>query len=325
MGLIKWLREVFTPCRTAEVTPEYSIASAKTLISWKGRDIEPYHWWPMKAADDAAQYCNNLYAVGGGLDKYDKLFNTKSVEYQMGHHYRSATSLETDADWAGFCDCAATLSCLYTYPKLDVTVYYNGVSTRFNRKDIEALMIVACHNTVNHKAFEFYGERYNSKLDDTGEPDPLKLINILKTLCVSKVPFAMDVAQKAAVWNYAYNGVEVTVTPIPPCINTDKILKLKSDGLTNLAYYNFIIKSDAYPDKNLNIWGWSGQVVTLTGVHSKSGWLSDKHPDFIWRKYPLEKDWSGSCNINPEVSASNVFKIYQASLIPGIGCSIINL
>ena len=44
------------------------------------RNTHCYHW-PMKESEINDKY-NNLYAKGGGLNKYDQLFNTKSSEYQ---------------------------------------------------------------------------------------------------------------------------------------------------------------------------------------------------------------------------------------------------
>jgi len=333
MGFIKFLNKAFRLCggsrnnhETAEVSPECMTAYPKNIISWSGTPTETYHWWPMKDMGSSPYgYRNNLYEINGGLDKYDVLFKTKAVEYQKNHYYRSSNSKESDADWAGFCDCAATLSCLYEYPKNTVCVKYNNEEILFRPRDIETLMIIACHDMVDDHNFEFYGERYNYKSDDTGEPNPIALVDILKTICQSDIPFAMDIAHKKAVWNYSYNNVNVYVTSIPPLVNTDKVLDLKSAGLTHLVYYNFIFQSDAYPDKNLNIWGWSGNIVTLTGMHSKSGWLSDKHPDFIWRKYPINEICPGPCKINPEISIQNVYEIYTSSLISDNISGIVNL
>ena len=45
---------------------------------------------------------NNLFAPSGGLGKYDKLFNTKSLDIQKTEYYRSKNSKSSDKNWAGF-------------------------------------------------------------------------------------------------------------------------------------------------------------------------------------------------------------------------------
>ena len=311
MGLVSFIKSLFKRRHNRRVHPV-----TETLISWEGCETAKYHWWPMKDQGDYYKRLNNnLFATGGCLDKYDQLVCMKAVEYQKKNYHRSINSSESDANWAGFCDAAATLSCTRRYPIHNVKVHYNSKEQVFTPKDIEGLMIVASHNTVSQGRSIFYGERYNGNdYDDIKEPYPKDLVNILYNVCVDQTPFVIDVCKKDAVWNYAYNRVLVKKTALPPKEFSYKISKMSETK--KRMYYNFVIESAAYPDKNINIWGWH------CGKTDEGGWLSDKHPDFVWKKYAISGPWKGVCNINPDVSAEHVYEIYMASIS---GISEINI
>jgi len=303
MGLINFIKSLIKKTNNRQVYPE-----PETLILWEGNKTVKFHWWPMK--DQGNYYkClkNNLYASGGCLDKYDSLFHMKSCEYQKKNYYRHTDSDKPDANWAGFCDSAALLSCTRKYPSHSVKVCYNENSVVFTPEDIEGLMIIVSRNTVSKGLTRFYGERYNYKhLDDINEPYPEDLVNILRDVCSDNIPFAIDICKKDSVWNYAYNSVLVKKVTYYPERFIDKVSKLSKTD--NLLYYNFVINSTAYPEKNINIWGWHCEET------NKGGWLSDEHPDFVWKKYSLSGPWKGVCDINPDVSVSQVYEIYMASI-----------
>ena len=141
-------------------------------------------------------HVNNLYAKGGGIDKYDKLFGTNALEYQKRHHSILPDSNRSDKNWAGFCDRAATLSCLYKYPSKPVVAKYNNNIIEFSPRDIEALMIIVCNTTVNKSLSVFYGSRNNSRNKESinkREPLPLDLIEILRRFSKEYEPFVIDV------------------------------------------------------------------------------------------------------------------------------------
>lgn len=287
--------------------PEYY---CEIMLSWKGNKTHKYHWWPMKEYTNPVKaLANNLYACTGGLDKYDKLFHVKAVEYQKLNHFRGHNSTKSDKDWSGFCDAATILSCTREYPKHSVKVHYCNDSQTFTPQDIEALMIITSYNTVQSDRSIFYGKRYNGLIgENKSEPYPMELLDMLHKITHDKVPFALDVCQESSVWNYSFDEVLVEKTSHPPKKYMKKIRLL--NYLEDNVYYNFIIKSMAYPEKNINIWGWSNN----SNGRQKQGWLSDKHPDFVWKKYPTSNEWDGMCNINPEISANNVYRIYKASI-----------
>ena len=49
-------------------------------------------------------------------------------------------------------------------------------------------------------------------------------------------------------------------------------------------------------------------------VSETEKWIYEKHHDFIWAKYPLNKPWIGLCKINPEINAKIVYDIYKKSI-----------
>ena len=214
------------------------------LIKWKATyKTSKYHWWPLlkKYENDAI---NNLYAVGGGLSKYDMLFNTKSIQYQIKNYMIPKDSDRKDKNWAGFCDKATILSCLYEYPNNEVCVNYKSQTINFTQRDIEMLMIIAAENAIKHGCFLFLGKRYNDKKmygDDKNEPYPLDLLKMLKTIVLEDEPFAIDIDNGTSVWNYSFDDIEVNKSYTCPLEHTKPTLNF-------IEYYNFKIKSKAYPE-----------------------------------------------------------------------------
>ena len=162
----------------------------------------------------------------------------------------------------------------------------------------------------------FFSKRNNSNDNDNdnvsakSEPYPSDLLQMLKIMCSTPEPFAMDIDNGSAVWNYPYDKVEVSCHLVHPKFNSyDK----------NTTYLNFRLSSSTYPKKNLELWGYitkeSVKLSNLGIIEQKTeGWLTDNHPDFLWRQFPKYNCWSGKCKINPEIDADIVYQIYQASL-----------
>lgn len=310
MNIISFLKKIFK-IETQKVYPEINNNDTeKVLINWICKPIDYYHWWPMKEKEENINdVYNNLYANGGGLSKYDNLFCTKGIEYQKNKYFRKYNSKKDDANWAGFCDCATILGALWKHPLYPVKVIYNGKVEIFNVCDIEALMIIASYNTVCPGKNIFLGRRFNGdRSDNKDEPYPIHLIDMLFKVCNDKLPFAIDIDNGTAVWNYPYNNVKVIEYNYLP--KNNKYINLNNIPLTGKTkYYNFIIKSNAYFKQNLNIWGWSNNTLNII----TQGWLSDKHPDFIWKTFPKKLEWTGQCKLNSEVNAIHIYKIYKAS------------
>lgn len=282
------------------------------LLNWTSSTLTygPYHWWPWKEATQyhsKKQIDNNLYAESGPLDKYDYLFSSKALEYQKKHYFRKWDSAKSDANWAGFCDKASILSCLWEYPKHNVNVCYNNKSIEFTTSDIEGLMILVTNNTITNRQ-SFYGERYNDHyFEDQFEPYPSKLLHILHILCSENTPFCVDISNDASVWNYPMSSVHVTKYTQKP-----EKTYLYSDDLPltgQTDYYEFILSSKAYPDKKQHFWGW----VNHTNNQTKEGWFSKHTPDFLWKTYKKRGKWTGISLINPEINCSFVYSLYQAS------------
>ena len=293
------------------------IYDPNTIIDWQADTCtEKYHWWPLldnnEEEEDAV---NNLYARGGGIDKYDKLFQTKAREHQRKYHRIPPTSERSDKNWAGFCDRAASLSCLYTYPKYPVTAQLENRKVEFSPSDIEALMICAADNSVREGLSVFYGKRNNlsnEKLTTVNkkiarnlksEPYPLELIEILKKITAEPEPFVMDIDNGSAVWNYPFDEVLVTLENTK---NYEHIIP--KQGITKV--YKFKILSSAFPEKNIDIIGY----VNVYQNFLKQRWLCDDNPDFVWKQYAKKNCWQGKCKLNPYINSYFVYRIYQQSI-----------
>ena len=162
-------------------------------------------------------------------------------------------------------------------------------------------MIIACNNAIKDNISLFLGSRNNDKNKD--EPYPSDLINMLKIMCGTKDPFAMDVDNGVSVWNYSYDSVKVIETKNYPF----EYKPPPEEGET--LYYNFKINSSVYPEQNQDIWGYINTTTEpqdcVAAKTKTERWISHKHPDFLWRKYRDENCWQGKCKINPEVDAKN--------------------
>ena len=285
------------------------------ILNWKAKNkTYKYHWWPM-CERNKNDISNNLYAEGGGLHKYDILFDTNSVEYQRKHYYRDINNEQNDTYWAGFCDHASILSCLYKYPENDVLITHNNKTELFLKKDIEALMIIATKNAIKKDYSLFFGRRNNTdKCKDLQEPLPIDLLEMLKIVCYQEEPFIIDIDNKKSVWNYSYD--EVLISTHKECHIPHKKLEY---GQT--TYYNFKLRSNAYPKQNQDLWGYvnvNTPTTTSTNKHitkeRREQWISDTHPDFLWKNYGIDTIWNGECITNPCINASKVYEIYMASL-----------
>tara|TARA_B100001123_G_scaffold444325_1_gene592827 strand:+ start:712 stop:1659 length:948 start_codon:yes stop_codon:yes gene_type:complete len=302
-------------CYSAKKKKVYVPSQSNIILSWKStKKTQHYHWWPMKETScDCDDAFNNLYAKSGGLGKYDQLFDTKAVEYQSKEHFRSYKSTQMDAGWAGFCDCATTLSCLYNHPKHSIIVQLGRKQIVFTEQDIEALMIVASENAIQRWHSIYYGERYDGlRGEDKNEPYPTQLLKILQEVCHRDEPFAMDIECGESVWNYAFDSVIVSKEKLYISSSADVAPNSSPPATGKTTYYHFNIKSCGFWRKNQELWGW----VNDTDGEITEGWISKWHPDFLWRKFAKEK-WTGACILNPEVDASIVQDIYEHSIKSG--------
>jgi len=278
----------------------YNIFYPKLILQWKANSqCIRYHWWPMtETSENADDPANNLYAVSGGLGKYDKVKKTECVFEQRKNYFKKWDSDDTDAKWSGFCDKASVLSCLYVYPKCDVE--WEGVT--FTPRDIESLMIIACENSVQLWKSEFFGERYNGLQQDVQhEPFPSQLLEILTILSKETTPFIMDIDRDVAVWNYAYDLIDVR-----EYVTTDFDPEVCGEGFK--IYYIFKIRSSGYSDHNQILHGW---INKSTG---HEGWFEKSHPDFLWRRYKRNGPWKGKCFTNNEIDAEDVYNLYIQSI-----------
>ena len=296
-------------CKVTKPQTNNKKSISNCVLYWNSNyKTQTYHWWPLLSRKEN-DYVNNLYAKGGGIDKYDQLFDTRALEYQKKHHSILPDSNRSDKHWAGFCDRAATLSCLYKYPLKPVVAKYNGKIIEFTPRDIEALMIIVCNTTVNKSLSVFYGSRNNSKVKNSvnkSEPLPLDLIEILKRFSKENEPFVIDVDNGNAVWNYPFDKFIVTI--VPNDFSDERIPKTGKS-----VTYRFRIGSSAFPSKNIDIKG----LVNFQEDHSHQEWLSNNNPDFLWKKYKKNYQWHGKSDINPHIKPEIVYELYKNSIIGG--------
>lgn len=333
-----WLRDVLTfqwvknMCKKTRVSPEPVILEPipadvqlelttidsgvppHNLLTWNAsRKIDSYHWWPFKEhvlGGCAFDPNNNLYAPGGGLNKYDTLFGTSACQYQHSHYSRKENDSRGDSNWAGFCDLASILSCLYEYPQHSVSMTMHEKTIVFTPSDIEALMIVACKNTTRPKKTTFYGERnYTDAPRTRDEPLPSKLVEILQKTCGEDSPFVMDIDCGESVWNYSFDAV--LINEYNSYRNFMGTVPVNDGGtLEKIRFLEFIITSSAFPLQNQHLVGW---VHEENGVRTE-GWCSKWHPDFVWRAYRREDEWCGDSVVNPHIDTSRVYTLWKASL-----------
>lgn len=317
--------ETQTPDNSSEDSIAMTVSdyNPNLFLEWKAtKKCQRYHWWPLKETyQNTPDPINNLFAAGGGLEKYDKIFGTNSVKYQRDNHCISIDSTRSDKNWAGYCDRAAMLSCLYEYPKYNVIIKLGDKETLFTPRDIECLLIIAAENTTRQGLSVFYGSRNNMKnkirAESTkfkvlqervrSEPFPLELMEILTRFSREPEPFVMDIDNGSPVWNYSYDSFKIEKVYINP-LEYD----IPKEGDTE--YYNFQINSSAYPKKNMNIVGYVNRYKELI----RQGWLGKVNPDFLWKDYAIQGPWMGRCDINPHIDAYRVYMIYQKSLISGL-------
>lgn len=285
------------------------------VLYWNSNyKTQKYYWWPLLSSGNKNDHINNLYANGGGIDKYDKLFNTNALEYQKEHHCILPESNRSDKYWAGFCDRAATLSCLYKYPSNPVVAKYNGKIIEFSQRDIEALMIIVSNATISNSLSVFYGSRNNSKNKNSknkSEPLPLELIEILKRFSKEGGSFVIDIDNGDAVWNYPFDKFIITIEPID--FSDERIPKTGKS-----VVYRFRIGSSAFPHKNIDING----LVNYSKDSIHQEWLSHNNPDFLWKKYKKNYQWNGTSNINPHIKPEIVYELYKNSII---GNGVLNI
>jgi len=320
------------------------------LIKWNSKDIiEKYHFWPvLDIGGDNIN--NNLFAKKGVLDKYDSLFETESLKYQINNHCISSSNTNNDDIDSGFYLNAAILSSLYTYPKYDVNVSYKNKLLKFTPKEIEGLMIICSNNSINknlnlefkfnlefhnneNRLFHTLDDRFNidnnSSNDYSGDSQtindntlksilPLDMLEIFKILSRQDKPFIIKFEGDNNIW-YAYDSIEIIKTSKCDFVNSNFNLEKNFDKNSKTYFYNFKINSSKYSFQNIDIWGYVNIISYFNGtkMHNiyKQGWIENYQIECISLKYPYLNEWSGYSYINPHINSQIVYNIYKYSLI----------
>lgn len=143
---------------------------------------------------------------------------------------------------------------------------------------------------------------------------PTQFLSMLKVICSLEDPFIMDIDNDLAVWNYPYD--KVTVSKHDNCE-----IPHKKTTVGNTTYYNFKLYSNAYPQQNLDLWGFVNK--TKRDINDKNiitpeyqileKWITQQTPDFLWKKFKVDGGWKGNSLINPFINSTIVHKIYKHS------------
>lgn len=302
------------------------------VIKWNSNDmIEKYHFWPVLDIG-CDNINNNLFAKKGVLDKYDSLFETESLKYQLNNHYIPSSTTNNNVIDSGFYLNAAILSSLYTYPKYDVNVSYKNKLVKFTPKEIEGLMIICSDNSINtnlNLEFKFNLEFDNNISNDyTGHSQtindnklksilPLDMLEIFKILSRQDKPFIIKFGGNNDIW-YAYDSIEIIKTSQCDFVNSNFKMEKKFEKNSKTYFYNFIINSSKYSFQNIDIWGYVNIISYFNGTNMmniyKQGWIENYQIECISLKYPNINEWSGNSSINPQINSQIVYNIYKYSL-----------
>jgi len=83
-------------------------------------------------------------------------------------------------------------------------------------------------------------------------------------------------------------------------------------------YYNFVIKSSAYPEKNINLWGYVNTINKQSNIGNlefkTEKWITSNNPDFVWKKYKNNNVWTGKSKVNPFIDCRFVYILYKYSM-----------
>ncbi|GEM_PF-2148025 len=275
-----------------------------------------YHWFPIQETRPGGDPVNNLYAVGGPLDKLDKLNGGQARDYEYANNRKSVDDGK-QFSWWGHCDKAATLACLLPAPKHRVTMTgQNGQSVEFSTNDIQGLLVkVAPTLSAN---VDFRGERYNASVrDDPSDPPPHVFMEVLKEWAQDGMPFVLDIDRAEQVWNYPYDQAKIYESDKAPegynasGMPTDGTIKYYHIDMAGTGFDEKVRRYECYVQKDSG-----GNVMNSEWIKTPN---SHKNPDFMWRPKPVgdlmqKSAWQTRSANNPEVDPQMVYEIYMKSL-----------
>jgi len=287
-----------------------SVYGKQILNFMAKKKTEPFHWFPMEETKPGGDTVNNLYTIGGPLDKLDRINEGKARLYEYNNLRQPFGS---GRRWWGHCNNASEAGCLLKAPRHGVEmVAKDGSTIKLTKNDIEGLIVKVVPCLVAKT--DFKGERNNGR-GASEEPAPATFINIMKDWAKDGLPFVMDIDPESQVWNFPYDQVKIYESnKAPEGSNVDIPGKTK--------FYHIEMEGTGYKNK-ARVY----ECYVKYGNNDKvihSGWIktpnSNNNPDFMWRPHPkgdlMDKSlWVlNSRATNPEVDPQLVYDIYMKSL-----------
>lgn len=265
------------------------------------------HWFPMQETRAGGDPTNNLYAVGGPLDKLDKVTGGNARQYEWNNN-RKAVDAGREYSWWGHCNNASEAACILPEPKHSVVMTgRDGSQVKFSKNDIQGLLVKCTPGLITR--VDFKGERFNTpSRDNPNDPAPAMFIQVMKDWSDEGIPFVLDIDRSEQVWNFPYDQVKISESD-----NAPQGVSVPSGA----KYYHIEMSGTGFPEKARIYECWvaadgSSEWVKTPNTHN--------NPDFMWRPHAIgdimdKTTWQlRGRPSNPEVDPQMVYEIYMKSL-----------
>lgn len=272
------------------------------------------HWFPLQERRPGGDPINNLYAMGGPLDKLDKITGGHARQYEYDHN-RKAIDDGREFSWWGHCNNASEASCILREPKKNVVMKgEDGSSIIFTTNDIQGLLVKVTPSLIDR--VDFKGTRFNEpSRDNPDDPLPALFIEVMQQWSKEGLPFVLDIDRREQVWNFPYDQAKIYESDSPPEGSN-------MPATDNMKFYYIEMSGTGFDDKKRIYEGYIKR--DNNGNVASSGWIKTPHnnPDFMWRPHPREniditnkEAWRlRGRPSNPEVDPQVVYEIYMRSL-----------
>jgi hypothetical protein len=276
-----------------------------------------WHWYPMQETKPGGDPVNNLYAVGGCLDKLDQVTGKRSREYEFAHN-RKAVDSGKEYAWWGHCNNASESACIFLEPKHAVVMKaQNGSEVKFSKDEIKGLLVKVSGSLISK--VDFKGERFNSpSRDNPNDPSPDVFIQVMQDWAKDGLPFVLDIDRNEQVWNYPYDRVKISESDKAP----DGFSASGLPQSSSTKFYHIDMSGTGFEAKK-RVYECYVQRDS-SGKVTGSGWIktpnTHNNPDFMWRPHPVGDIMNKSVwqlrnrPSNPEVDPQVIYDIYMKSL-----------
>ncbi|HXW53025.1 MAG TPA: hypothetical protein VEL47_02845 [Myxococcota bacterium] len=290
------------------------------LDSKSHHETWPCHWWPKQETRPGGDPINNLYAVGGPLDKLDQLTGQTARQYEYDHHRLPVDEGDKFAPKNHHNHNAVRAVCILPEPKHEVEMTApDGSVVNFSKNDIQGLLVKIAFLLIEPTLSE---ERYFSPPGFSENRCPKRFHETLMQWAQDKKPFALSLHG----WSFPVDTIEITESRIPPPgFDVSDLLpnapvsyyhaKLSSTGVPTVKrvyeYYlqrarnGHVVNGDwtdtRYIDNDPYFCLW--QVHGVSNIMDKAAWTLRAQPS----NYEIDL-------CNPEIDPQLVYSIYKKSL-----------